>query len=107
MVVCSVVGGGVVCRGGTGGCGGCGSGGWKCGFWAGCAGCGGAGLVGNFGGISLASLTSSIPTYCSNLSYTTAGFFSKSILVSTCVSFRHMSMISSPLSTTFVSVFYM
>jgi hypothetical protein len=59
------------------------------------------------GGILLASFTVRSPRNYSNLSSTTAGFFSRSIVTVTHVSFLQYMIISSPLSSTLVSVFLM
>jgi hypothetical protein len=89
-----VVGGGVVCVGLRGG-GGCG--------WVGCfvVGLGGAGRV---GGMRRTSFTHRSSKNYYRRSSTTAASFSKSILTSVWVSFLHITIISSPLSSILVSV---
>jgi hypothetical protein len=72
---------------------------------AGVLGWGGSGRFGNVGGISLASLTARSPMYYSILSSITAGFLCRSNFIYTSESFLQYTIISSPLSSTLVSVF--
>jgi hypothetical protein len=66
---------------------------------------GGRGGYGSVGGMCLASLITKSPRNCYNRSSTTAVSLSRSILTSLCVSLRHITIISSPLSSIFVSVY--
>jgi hypothetical protein len=65
----------------------------------------GLGGAGNVGGINLASFVVRSSKNYYNRSSTTAVSFSRSILTSVYVSLRHITIISSPLSSILVSVF--
>jgi hypothetical protein len=64
----------------------------------------GVGGVGSIGGIRLVSFTVKSSVNCYMRSSTTAVSLSKSILTSVCVSFLHITINSSPLSSILVSV---
>jgi hypothetical protein len=68
------------------------------------AGVGGVGSVGSVGGTRLASFSIKSSVNCYIRSSTTAVSFNRSILTSVCVSFRHTTINSSPLSSILVSV---
>jgi hypothetical protein len=64
----------------------------------------GVGGVGSVGGIRLASFTLKSSVNCYTRSSTTAASLSRSIRTSVCVSFLHITINSSPLSSILVSV---